>query len=387
MKTELLQNLEENILPYWLHKMADPRGGLYGQRDGDDRLHSDAPKGAILHGRALWSFAAAYRTLRKLEYLDEAVRLRDYILTHFIDQEEGGVYWSLNADGTPLDTKKQFYAIGFVIYGMSELARATGDPAALRCAQELFRCIEEHSRDREKGGYIEALTRSWQPIADMRLSDKDANEAKTMNTHLHIIEPYTNLYRVWPDPALREAIEHLMHLFLDVMEDKANHHLGLFYDEEWHRHDAIFSYGHDIEASWLLLETAQVLNDPALIEKTLAHTEQIARASLEGMRPDGSMIYERHADGSLDEERHWWVQAEAVIGQVYLYRFHGDKAALEGAQRTWQYIKENLVDTEAGEWYWSRLPDGDINRRDDHAGFWKCPYHNSRMCLEAARLL
>lgn len=387
MKQQLLDNLQTNILPYWLDQMIDPRGGLYGRRDGDNTLHPDAPKGAILHGRALWTFAAAYRVLGKPEYLDAALALKRYVIDHFYDQEHGGVYWSLNADGTPLDTKKQFYAIGFVIYGLSELVRATGDAEALDYAKRLFYCIEEHSRDRQRGGYIEATTCDWQPIADMRLSDKDANEAKTMNTHLHIIEPYTNLYRVWPDPELREAIESLMHLFLDVIEDPQTHHLGLFFDEEWVRHDAIFSYGHDIEASWLLLETAQVLDEPALLKKTLEHTRLIAEAALDGLRPDGSMIYERHADGSLDEERHWWVQAEAVIGQMYLYRFHGVNQALDGARRTWDYINTQLVDHTNGEWYWSRLPDGSINHRDDHAGFWKCPYHNSRMCLEASRLL
>ena len=387
MKSQLLHNLQTNILPYWLNKMTDPNGGLFGRRDGYDCLHADAPKGAILHGRALWAFAAAYRELGNPEYLEAALRIKRYIIDHFYDREYGGIYWSINPDGTPLDTKKQFYAIGFVIYGLSELVRATEDKEALNYAIRLFHCIEEHSRDHIRGGYIEATTRQWQPIADMRLSDKDANEAKTMNTHLHIIEPYTNLYRVWPDPQLREAIVQLMHLFLDVMEDKDSHHLGLFFDEAWGRHDGIYSYGHDIEASWLLLETAHVLADPALTEKTMQHTRLIAYAALEGLRTDGSMIYERHADGSLDEERHWWVQAEAVIGQMYLYRFHGEAEALDGARHTWQYILQNLVDESEGEWYWSRLPDSSVNRHDDHAGFWKCPYHNSRMCLEAARLL
>lgn len=382
LREALLDNLRHNILDYWLREMVDPKGGLYGQRDGHNRLHPDAPKGAILHGRALWTFSAAYRTTRRPEYLAEAQRLKQYLTDRFIDPDFGGVYWSLTPDGEPLDTKKQFYAIGFCIYGFSEYARATGEKEALQTAIDLFHTIEAHSRDRRLGGYLEAQTRNWQPIADMRLSDKDANEAKTMNTHLHIIEPYVNLYRVWPDPALREAIESLLHLFFDTIEDKENHHLGLFFDEEWNRHDHIYSYGHDIEASWLLLEAARVLGDDVLLEKALKHTAHIAHAALDGIRPDGSMVYERHADGQIDEERHWWVQAEAMIGQIYLYKFHGETAAYEGALRTWQYINEHIVDHQTGEWYWSRMPDGTVNRRDDHAGFWKCPYHNGRMCME-----
>lgn len=386
MKSEFLYHLQNNILPYWQNQMTDPRGGLYGRRDGDGTLFPDAPKGAILHGRALWTFAAAYRMTGRAEYLAEAQRLKRYIIDHFVDNEFGGVYWSLNADGTPLDTRKQFYALGFVLYGMSELVRAAGDEEALQLSCALYHCIETHSRDRAWGGYMEAAARDWQEIADMRLSDKDANEKKTMNTHLHIIEPYTNLYRVWPDESLRATLKDLLNLFLDTIEDARTHHLGLFFNEKWERQDEFVSYGHDIEASWLLLETAQVLDDAALLNKTLVHTRAIALEALKALQPDGSMIYERRADGTLDMERHWWVQAEAVIGQVYLYRFHHMEEALDGARRTWQYIRENLIDP-AGEWYWSRMPDGSINRRDDHAGFWKCPYHNGRMCMEVAACL
>ena len=391
LSREVMQNLTENILPYWLDKMQDPRGGFYGRRDGSDRLDADAPKGAILNGRLLWTFAAAYRATGREEYRLAAERAFNYILSHFIDTEHGGVYWSVNPDGSPCDTKKQFYAIGFMIYGLSEYVRATGDEHALELAISLYRDIERHSRDLDRAGYIEAAQRDWSPIADMRLSEKDANAAKTMNTHLHIIEPYTNLYRVWPDEGLRNAIVDLMHVFLDIMEDPDTHHLGLFYTEDWERTDHEISYGHDIEASWLLMETAQVLGDPDLLAKTLAHTRAIANAALEGRRDEGSMIYEREVEANgnvrIDTDLHWWVQAEDVIGLVYLYKFHGVEEALPKAFHSWEYIKENLIDREEGEWHWSRKACGSINRADDKAGFWKCPYHNSRMCLEVFELL
>ncbi len=388
---EVMADLTDNILPYWLDKMQDPRGGFYGRRDGEDNLVEDAPKGAILNGRLLWSFSAAYRVTGRDEYRVAAERAYRYITDYFVDKEYGGVYWSLNADGTPLDTKKQFYAIGFMIYGLSEYVRATGDEHALELAISLYRDIERHSRDLDRVGYIEAAQRDWSPIADMRLSEKDANAAKTMNTHLHIIEPYTNLYRVWPDEGLRNAIVDLMHVFLDIMEDPDTHHLGLFYTEDWERTDHEISYGHDIEASWLLMETAQVLGDPDLLAKTLAHTRAIANAALEGRRDEGSMIYEREVEANgnvrIDTDLHWWVQAEDVIGLVYLYKFHGVEEALPKAFHSWEYIKENLIDREEGEWHWSRKACGSINRADDKAGFWKCPYHNSRMCLEVFELL
>ncbi len=377
---ELLENLTCNILPYWRNEMTDPRGGFYGRRDGNDNLVADAPKGAILNARILWTFSSAYRALGNPDYLESATRARDYIYDHFFDREHGGTFWSVNADGTPDDTKKQFYAIGFMIYGLAEYFRATGDEEALENAIALFRCIESHSRDREKGGYIEAATRDWQPIADMRLSDKDANASKTMNTHLHIIEGYTNLLRALkervPDheaiPEVDEATRYLLRIFLDRIENPHTHHLTLFFNDDWEKLDDTESYGHDIEASWLLLETAQVIGDDALTAETLRHTYHIAEAGLQGRCWDGSMVYERHASGHYDNDKHWWVQAENVIGQLYLACFHGKPEALEAARQSWRYIVGNLVDP-AGEWYWSRKsPSGDINRTDDKIGRASC---------------
>ena len=255
-------HLTNNILRFWLDRMIDnEHGGFYGRIDGNDNIVADAEKGAILNARILWAFAAAYRVMGNKEYLEAALRAKDYILQHFVDKEYGGVYWSLNADGTPKDTKKQSYAIGFTIYGMSELARATGDKEALQCALDLYHSIEEHAFDAANNGYIEALTRNWQPIADMRLSDKDENGSRTMNTHLHIIEPYTNLYRVAPSAELKERLVNLLHIFTDKLLNKQTYHLDLFFNDQWQGRRNIESFGHDIEASWLLHETALVLAD------------------------------------------------------------------------------------------------------------------------------
>ena len=383
----LTANMRDNILPYWLDRMTDPAGGFYGRRDGYDTHDAGAPKGAILNARILWTFSAAYNDLGAPEYLEAARRAYSYICGHFIDREYGGVYWSLSADGAPLDTKKQYYAIAFTIYGLAEYYRATSDENALREAMALFHSIEAHSRDMERDGYREAATRDWRPIADMRLSDKDSNASKTMNTHLHIIEGYTALLRVTGNEEVAEATRSLLLVFLDRIFRPDTGHLGLFFDDDWKLEDNAFSYGHDIEASWLLLETARVLGDDALVERTLGVTRVLAERALDGLQPDGSLIYERHADGRLDTERHWWVQAECIVGQLYMALFHGQPRFYEKALATWQYCVKNLVDTEGGEWYWSRMPDGSINRRDDKAGFWKCPYHNSRACMESARIL
>jgi mannobiose 2-epimerase len=384
LKKEMKQCLENNILRYWIDKVTDKEhGGYYGRVDGHDHVHPEAEKGAILNGRILWAFSAAYRMMKNKEYLDAATRAKDYILDHFIDKEYGGVYWSLDCEGKPLDTKKQTYAIGFVIYGLSEYARATGDKQALDAAIKLYHDIEAHAYDAVNGGYVEALTREWNPIADMRLSDKDENGAKTMNTHLHVIEPYTNLYRVWPSKELHESIHRLLDIFTDKLYNKETHHLDLFFDNAWHGRRNIESYGHDIEATWLLWETALVLGEDDVKAKLGPIVVDLAKAADEGLQPDGSMIYEHWKDtGKTDRQRQWWVLCENVIGHVNLYQYFNDASALKVAKDCWTFIDRHLVDHVNGEWHWAVDDNGKINLDDDKAGFWKCPYHNSRMCLE-----
>ena len=385
MKQEVQDVLQTNILPFWLDKMIDRENrGFYGRIDGHGVLRPDAEKGAILNARILWTFSAAYRVLKRPEYLAAATRAKDYILEHFYDKEFGGIYWSLDSLGRPKDTKKQFYAIGFAIYGLSEYARATADREALDYAIRLFECIEQHSLDRKDNGYIEACTREWGKIEDMRLSDFDANYPKSQNTHLHIIEPYTNLFRIWKDERLEKALRNLINIFTDKILNPETHHLDLFFDNDWTRGAGHFeSYGHDIECSWLMHEAALVLGDEEVLRKVEPIVKLVAKASEKGLNADGSMVHEANVDtGHVDDDLHWWVQAEAVVGFFNIYQYFGDEQALEKATHCWQYIKQNLIDNENGEWYWSRHADGTLNLEDDKAGFWKCPYHNGRMCLE-----
>ena len=413
LKAEVRDVLEHNILNFWLDKMVDEEnGGFYGQMTGEGEIVKTADKGGILNARILWSFSAAYRVLHKQEYLEAATRAKDYIIDHFIDKEYGGTYWSLDYKGQPKDTKKQFYAIGFTIYGLSEYARATGDREALDYAMELYESIEEHSLDREYNGYIEACTREWGEIADMRLSELDANYPKSQNTHLHIIEPYTNLFRCIKElkaaescdyvPAigsvlpigvtvpddfvvrLESSLRNLITIFTDKILNPDTHHLDLFFDMDWTREAGrLESYGHDIECSWLMHEAALVLGDETVLRKVETVVQMVAKASEKGLNEDGSMVHEANLDtGYVDTDRHWWVQAENVVGWINIWQYFGDESALQKALCGWQYIKDNLIDREGGEWWWSRDPERNINRKDDKAGFWKCPYHNSRMCLE-----
>lgn len=389
-KSEAIVLLETNILSFWQEQMVDYRqGGFYGRIDGYNVLHPDAEKGAVLNARILWTFAAAARVLNNTPYRILAARAYDYLMQRFIDREQGGVYWSLNADGTPLDTKKQTYAIAFAIYGLAEYVRLTNNQEALNAAIRLFEDLEAHAYkwDNEKmskckNGYVEALTRDWQPIADMRLSEKDENGVFTMNTHLHVLEAYTNLYRVLKNvqrddvqgtkERITKQLRTLIDIFANRIFDPATGHLMLFFDEKWQPSNTHTSPGHDIEAAWLLHEALEVLGDEELLNQTLPVIHSLAQA----------------AEDDIMDEKEWWCYAEAVVGYIDQWKLYQDEKPIESninlelAETAFHYIQTHLMDRENGEWFWTILPDGTPDRTHDKAGFWKCPYHNSRMCIE-----
>ncbi len=380
---QLMLELTGNILPFWLERMPDKQnGGFLGQINGQNKVVAHAPKGGILNARILWTFSAAARLLHNEQYLQAAHWAKDYIFEHFFDQQHGGTFWLLNYKGQPADTKKQIYAQAFFIYALAEYHQATNMAESLEKAKELFWLIEEKSFDPIYNGYFEAFNQQWEPQEDLRLSPRDANEKKTTNTHLHILEAYTSLYKIWKDAHLEKQLGNLIDLFLRKLIDPRTGHLILFFDERWNRKSTLVSFGHDIEASWLLYEAAHTLGDKKRLALCYKKSLKLVASAEKGKQADGSLVYEydpktRH----MDYQRQWWPQAEAVVGFFNAWQLSNNKRYLHLARKAFSYIKENLVDLQ-GEWYWSIKPDGSPNTNDDKAGFWKCPYHNGRMCTE-----
>jgi cellobiose epimerase len=376
-RQEVTDELVENILPYWSSKMVDnERGGFYGQRDGFDRLVAEADKGVILNMRILWTFSrAAYYVSDAYRAL--ATRAFDYIVEHFVDAELGGVYWAVDCNGAPVNTKKQIYAQAFGIYALSEYYMLTNDERSLELAIHLFDLIEKYSFDKQYNGYLEAFTRQWELLDDLRLSDKDANEKKTMNTHLHVLEAYTNLYRCWPDDLLRVKLSNLISVFRNhIITGKV--HFGLFFTDNWELRSDKISYGHDIEGSWLLYEAAAVLDDEALMGDTAQISVDMVDVALEkGMDPDNGLKNE-----NVDIRKDWWPQAEALVGLVNAWQLTRREHYLTHAFGVWNFIKEKLIDRAEGEWFWGVDERGEVIRSEDKAGPWKCPYHNSRAMFE-----
>jgi len=382
LKKAVTDNLKNNILSWWSVKIPDEvNGGFYGRINGSNVVFPDAAKGGILNARLLWTWSAAYRVTKNPEYLKLATRSRDYILTHFIDRESGGAFMSLNAKGEPLDTRKHTYTQAFFIYGLSEYSRATGDKEALEEARKIFELFEKHVLDKESNGYFEVFTRDWQRSRDRLIGEKSPADEKTMNTSLHVMEAYANLYRIWPDNIMAERLRNMVEIFLDKIIDNNTGHLICFFDKRWNGTSRIDSYGHDIESSWLLYEAAHLLRDDSLIDRVKKVSISIANAAMEGIAPDGSMLTEKdNATGHTSTNRSWWEQAEAVVGYVNAYELTGDEKYLNIAINSWNYIDRYFVDRKYGSWFTSVTPDG--SGRGEKAGNWLCPYHNGRMCME-----
>jgi len=385
---KLKQDLDKeltNILQYWMQHAVDEKcGGFYGRIDNNNIVDVTAPKGLVLNARILWAFSAAFNHTQDKQYLAIAHRAWHFLVNHFLDLQFGGFYWSLSADGNIVENRKQIYGIAFCLYGFSEYYKATGNSEVLQQAKYCYRCIEQYSLDPDNGGYLEAFTRNWETIRDLRLSAKDANEKKSMNTNLHVLESYANLYSIWKDEKLRNSIKRLLEAFIHHIVNNETGHLQLFFDEEWQVKGDIISYGHDIEAAWLLLEAAELIDDDELIDAVKKISIKIANAAARGLDVDGGLWYEME-HGKLIHQKHSWPQAEAMVGFFNAWQLTGDKKYLHYVVNAWQFIQQYILDKEKGEWFWGVNRDHTVMEGQDKAGFWKCPYHNSRACLELSK--
>ncbi|MBN8668270.1 MAG: AGE family epimerase/isomerase [Chitinophagales bacterium] len=373
----------DSILSYWLRQVVDPEtGNLFGSVDFQDIPDRSAPRGIVMYSRVLWAFSAAFGHTGKPEYKVMAELALKGIIRDFLDGEYGGVYWSVGRNGNIIDGKKQIYGLAFCIYGLSEYYRISQDPKSLELAKQLYRLIEKYGFDTEKNGYIEAFTRQWMEMGDLRLSEKDQNERKTMNTHLHVVEAYANLYSVWPDDKLRERVQNLLALFDRHFVDPVTGHLHLFFNDDWESKSKLISYGHDIEAAWLLPYCAAVIGDKGWVDHFNKLSVRITDAAARGVDEDGGLWYEFDPETQqLVMEKHSWPQAEALLGFYHAWKQSGTGKYLFNMRQTWQFIQEFIKDKKAGEWYWGVMLDHTIMKKDK-AGFWKCPYHNSRAMLE-----
>jgi mannobiose 2-epimerase len=372
------EELLGNILPFHAQFCVDhTRGGFIGRIDNNRTPHPDAPKGLVQHGRILWSFAHAYRIYQDQTYLTLAKRANDFLLAHFQDEEEGGFFWQVDAAGQPTEMRKMIYGQAFAIYGFAEYALAAGDEQSKGTAVTLYDLLEEKVYDPEHGGYFDAFDRAWRLTPKINVDQAAGSVSKTMNTHLHLLEAYTNLYRIWPDARLRQSLQHLIKLHMARIISESSGQLGLHFDTQWRPVSDHVSPGHDIEASWLLVEAAEVLGDPALLQGVLPAALRLAQATLAaGLGEQGDILGEDPAEATV-----WWAQAEAMVGFLNAYQLSGAEGYLEASLRCWRFTQDNLIDRRYGEWFYGLDLDGQPLPKD-RAGEWKTPYHSGRACME-----
>lgn len=375
--------LDNTILPFWMQLRDNENGGYYGLVDFDLRVDKQAEKGCILNSRILWFFSEAARLTGRGDLRDEADHAYDFLVRHCADRQHGGIYWSMTFDGKPLDTTKHTYNQAFAMYALSAYYRLTGSAQALAMAQELFALIESRCTDAE--GFLEAFTVDWRPQGNEKLSENGVLAAKTMNTLLHVFEGYAGLYQAAPTPPVAAALRRILNIYAEKIYSPALHRQLVFFDEQYHSILDLYSYGHDIESSWLIDWGCALLKDEALFRRISAIDSDLAAAVYQNGLRGQSVINERER-GADDLTRVWWVQAESVLGFVNEYEKSGTFKYAAAAADIWHYICDVMQDKRpGGEWFWCVDEHGVPATRQPIVEPWKCPYHNGRMCMELIR--
>jgi len=388
LSTAISEHLFGHYLPFWCGPALDcENGGWMAWLSNDLKPDRSQPKGLIVNSRILWAFSAVHRVRPEPVYFEMAARAFDFVMNRFWDGEHGGAFWRLDDSGKVTDESKKIYGQAFYIYALTEFHLAFGSQVALERAKELFELIERHAHDAEFGGYIEVCNRDWSAAgANARLSEKDMAEKKSMNNHLHVLEAYTNLYRVWPEPRVAERLRELIKIFLTRILDPRTNHLHHFFDEQWRVRSDTYTFGHDIEASWLLCEAAEELGDAPLLARVRAVALLMALAvRREGLAANGALCYEGKGGQVIDAGWECWPQAEAMVGFLNAYHLGGNAEYFEVAQSVWCFINQNLVDRVHGEWFWRINPDGRPDPKLPKVSEWKGPYHATRAGLETLR--
>ncbi|MBR1477301.1 MAG: AGE family epimerase/isomerase [Lachnospiraceae bacterium] len=383
-RTEVEKHLKEKLIPFWKNMRDAEFGGFYGYLGFDLALDKRAEKGCILNSRILWFFSVAARLLCDDSLREYAGHSYHFMRDVFEDKKEGGLYWSVSYDGEPLDTTKHTYNQAFAIYGLAEYYELTGDSSVKDFAFELFDIVESKMRD--KGGYLEAFDREFKPASNEKLSENGVMAERTMNTLLHVMEAYTELYRVSKDAMVKRALQEALELTKHKVFDEERKRLKVFFDKEYNSLIDLYSYGHDIEAAWLVDYALEVLSEDKYTEMLAPVTDIIAERIYE-IPFDGSSMPAECEDGRVLETRIWWVEAESINGFVNAYLKHPEKTEYkEAALKIWDYIKKNMIDKRDGsEWYAEVSKDGKPIEGKPIVEPWKCPYHNGRMCLEMLR--
>lgn len=390
---EFQKHLEENLIPFWNHLKDEENGGFYGYADSEGNPDKKSVKGVILNSRILWFYSSAYQALKKPELLAMADHAYDFMVNYCFDSQYGGVYWSVNYDGTVCDDTKHTYNQAFAIYALSAYYQASGRRDALDHAYMLYQMIEEKCRD--ENGYLEAFQRDFTPASNEKLSENGVLAERTMNTLLHVMEAYSELYKADCLVKVGDSIRCILELFHDKIYNPEKQICEVFFDMDYHPLIDLESFGHNIEAAWLIDRACDILGEAAYkgsgacLKEMREITNGLAEAAYRNAFDLKQHALNNEREGNhVDRQKIWWVQAEAVIGFYNAYQKEPEKKEyLQAAEQIWEFILQFVVDAKSGEWLESIPEDNLPNPKQPLVHPWKCPYHNGRMCMEMMRRL
>lgn len=393
-RARLERILHDNILPFWYPAVLDTVDGGYRlNHDREGNYLGPADKALVTQARTLWFFARLYNAgMGGPQHLAAARHGFEFMRRALWDAEHGGFYWSVSPDGSrPVQALKHLYGQGFGLYALVEYGRASGDRRAEQMAQELFGLLEFHAHDRQHGGYREFFGRDWGavPAGATGYVGGGGPGLKLMNTHLHLMEPFTTYYQWLPQPRLRQRLVELVFVQSNAVVRQGLGACTDRYAADWtpllDGDAARVSYGHDIENVWLLMaaQRALGLSDGPL---TGLYRSLMAYSLEYGYDGEAGGFYDSGPFNAAADRRDkvWWVQAEGLVAALYMYRLTGEARYAEVFGQTLDWIEAHQIDGRGGDWF-SVVQQG--QGQGNKAGAWKSPYHNGRAMIECLETL
>ena len=376
-KQEFYNHLTGDLIPFWNNLYDSEYGGFYGSADSDNNINKTSPKSAVLQTRILWFYSSCYKALKDKNLFEYASRQFDFIIKYMIDENDGGIFWDVEYDGKVKDRQKHTYALAFALYSISAYYSVSKNKSAFDAAQRLFNLIERDYKD--EYGYTEVFS----------LDKSVKGSARTMNTLLHIIEAYTEYHAAVNTAESRKALEYS----LDLVRTKAYNddlcRIECNFDEFMNPVGDVLSYGHDIEASWIVYRACEILGNDEILSDLSPKLDKLTQNVIsKGFVDNGrNGIYYECKNNIDNTYRSWWVMSEAIVALVHRYNLYKDKQSIYLAENVWDYVKKYFISPH-GEWHTQVDEKGEaIKSRSGLCGAWKCPYHNGRMCLELMEML
>ena len=420
---QLEESLSEYILEPWYPLVVDTVNGGYHSTYTRDwtPVATSAERALVQQARHVWATSMIYENYpERREYLAYAATGFRFLRDAMWDKEFGGFYAYCNPEGSPVErsiSQKKIYGQAFALYGLSRYYRVSNEREALELAQKEFRWMEEHAHDSQYGGYFEALRRdgSPEPARNQGESPGGFSDAglKDYNSSIHLMEALTELYGIWPDSLVRARLEEMFYLIRDTFVHPDGY-LLLYFEPDWthvtgeyteERSRAAggpeaewflehFTYGHDVETAYLLLETAHALGRGG-DEKTHRIAKRLVDHSLaSGWDSQNGGFFDAGVPTQegiriVNNHKAWWGQVEGMNALLLMHTLYPDDPHDYYGKflKSWEHIDTYLIDKAYGGWFNNATDTWPENVNQNKSHIWKTTYHNARGMVNCIHML